>query len=532
MRFPSHIASGCMAALLLLASGSAGAAASRYAIVVGHNIGNQDEEPLRFAERDAERFLDTLAELGQVADGNSRLILGKGPEEVITAIEHTAQEMQAEAGGVLFFYFAGHGDAENLHLGREILKRRTLIDKLASTSADLKLVVLDTCKTHLVGRQKGVKASPSFDIGVLRFEEHRGLVVISSSQEGEPAHESDVLGGSIFTHYFVSALRGAADTDNDGRVTLLEAYRFAYRHTVHHSAGASAAIQHPSFDMEWAGSGELVITTPIEANATLIVPAGEVARLIVFRQPSGTVVAEIISGRENPVVLAVPPGRLLVRRSFEDRFEVAQIDLPYGGRRELTDADFVEKSYESVIRRGGVLRLHPNELSVDYILLAYYLSGEWIPRQGVGLAYDFDLAGPWTLGVALRTTWSSYSRTLYDWSEIELGGTFRAGYSLPIGAATMKIRGTLDLAVVHQNRVRSDQKRLEQVGIDSELRERIALGAGGGLEIHFWVPLGARFGLALCARAMILGFRVEEEENTAFRAVTAIGGRMGFGYQF
>ena len=44
----------------------------------------------------------------------------------------------------------------------------------------------------------------------------------------EAAQESDRICASYFTHYLVSGFRGAADLSGDGKVTLNEAYQFAF----------------------------------------------------------------------------------------------------------------------------------------------------------------------------------------------------------------------------------------------------------------------------------------------------------------
>ena len=51
-----------------------------------------------------------------------------------------------------------------------------------------------------------------------------GDVYITSTGPNEPAQEWEALGGGLFTHHLLSGLRGAADRDTDGRVTLFEAY--------------------------------------------------------------------------------------------------------------------------------------------------------------------------------------------------------------------------------------------------------------------------------------------------------------------
>ena len=70
--------------------------------------------------------------------------------------------------------------------------------------------------------------------------EQTGQVLITASSASEDAQESDAIQGSFFTHFLTSGLRGAADRDNDGKVTLGEAYEFAYAHTVSNTVGTHA----------------------------------------------------------------------------------------------------------------------------------------------------------------------------------------------------------------------------------------------------------------------------------------------------
>ena len=51
----------------------------------------------------------------------------------------------------------------------------------------------------------------------------KGAVLITSSTAEEASVERDDLGGSLFSHFFISGLRGAADSNQDRKVTLQEA---------------------------------------------------------------------------------------------------------------------------------------------------------------------------------------------------------------------------------------------------------------------------------------------------------------------
>ncbi|MCK7469824.1 MAG: hypothetical protein MZU95_02755 [Desulfomicrobium escambiense] len=56
----------------------------------------------------------------------------------------------------------------------------------------------------------------------------RGKVIITASSANEVSVEKDELQHGVFTYYLLEGLRGKADTDRDGMVTVDEAYRYVY----------------------------------------------------------------------------------------------------------------------------------------------------------------------------------------------------------------------------------------------------------------------------------------------------------------
>lgn len=59
-----------------------------------------------------------------------------------------------------------------------------------------------------------------------------GEAVLTSSAAHEQALESREIRASFFSHHFVSGLRGATGSSGDGRVTIGEAYRYAFVNTL------------------------------------------------------------------------------------------------------------------------------------------------------------------------------------------------------------------------------------------------------------------------------------------------------------
>ncbi|HEY2514164.1 MAG TPA: hypothetical protein VGI39_25030 [Polyangiaceae bacterium] len=120
---------------------------------------------------------------------------------------------------------------------------------------------------------------------------------MASSTSQELSQESDELKASYFTHHLVSALRGAGDADGDGRVSLDEAYRYAYRRTLASTARTRIGEQHVTLETDLAGQGDVPVTYHAEARAQLELPAGLEARVLVQHRASGAVVAEVQKSR-------------------------------------------------------------------------------------------------------------------------------------------------------------------------------------------------------------------------------------------
>ena len=86
------------------------------------------------------------------------------------------------------------------------------------------------------------------------------------------AQESERVRGSFFTHYLSTGLRGAADADKNGLVTLQEAYRFAFEETLARTEATLYGAQHAAYDIQLAGVGDLVLTELRRSTAQIILP--------------------------------------------------------------------------------------------------------------------------------------------------------------------------------------------------------------------------------------------------------------------
>src|SRR5262245_52906526 len=198
-------------------------AEQRYALVVGANPGWSSDRPLRYAENDAERVRDVLVSLGGFAPDRVVMLRDPDTSEVRSTLRDLVRIAQnSSEDSFIFLYYSGHADDERLHLKGEPLAFKELQTTLRALPATIKVAVLDTCKSGAVTRKGGTHVD-EFAV-TIDNPKLSGLVILTSSGADELSQESRALAGSVFTHHFVSGLRGAADEDGDKQVTLAEAY--------------------------------------------------------------------------------------------------------------------------------------------------------------------------------------------------------------------------------------------------------------------------------------------------------------------
>jgi len=335
----------------LLAAAPAGAA-QRFAVIAGNDEGAQGRARLWYAERDADRMASAVRELGDFAPDNVVVLRGKNAAEVRAAIAGLdARVLQAKAGGertLLFFYYSGHAGASGLELGASRLPYEELRALINGSAADTKVAIVDACDAGRFTQSKGATFTASVDFA-LPTDEVEGTAFIASSAAGEAAQESSAIGGSFFTHHFELGLRGAADADGDGQVTLAEAFRYTSVRTTSGTAATEAGPQHPTYDIRMSGRGDVVLADLRRAEATLRLPADASATFIV-RGPKN-LLAEI-PGSKDALALALPAGRYTVERRTPSGYATTEVDLERADVRTLPMLSPTTR-YDRARQKGG-----------------------------------------------------------------------------------------------------------------------------------------------------------------------------------
>jgi hypothetical protein len=333
----------------------------RFAVVIGNDRGASDEPRLLYAESDATRVHDVLLQLGDVSPLNSVLLRGRDASYVRNALLAVNERVRDAANRpgvqvVLIIYFSGHADANALHLDDSRLPLTELQQIARGSAANFRLVVVDACRSGALTRVKGGTRVAPFAMPAYAEDPPPGdgIAFLTASSAHEDAQESDELRGAFFTHAFTTGLLGAADSDGDGAVVLDEVYRYAYAATLRMTSQTFAGTQHPTFEYDLRGHGQLVLSRPqlrAAARATVVFPS-DLEFLIMRDSPTGSVVVEL-QASDKRRELSLEPGTYFIRARAAELMYEGTLRAALGASTSVDVRQLSRVDYAKLVRRGG-----------------------------------------------------------------------------------------------------------------------------------------------------------------------------------
>jgi len=382
-------------------------ALQRFALVISSNQGNDARPDLRFANSDAQAMARVLTELGGLKDRDLIQIPDATRSQIRSAFGQMATRMRAQdesrdtpkqpSRRELFVYYSGHSDENGLLLGEEVVTYRELRAWIDAAQAEVRIAVLDSCASGALIRLKGGKHRPSFLADV--SSDARGHAFLTASSADESAQESDRIGAAYFTHYLVSGLRGAADASHDGRVTLGEAYQFAYHETLRRTQKSIAGPQHAAYDIQLAGTGDLVITDLRATDARLVLDEALLGRVYV-RDSSGRLVVEMRKEPHYPVELGLQPGRYEISVDRDGALYNATVAVAAGQATQVLQSDLTALPQVAARARGPQQADEPidrapyRDVTTDFMLF---------PGLGFAEPYEDKIRHRFVLGIVAES---------------------------------------------------------------------------------------------------------------------------------
>ena len=155
--------------------------------------------------------------------------------DIIKALENTfVNNSELKSNDMILFYYSGHGGMAGDSIGicpydysgdtRDLITEQTIQNILRRSRARHKVCFIEACKNR-------VQSMEISDSRILeRFNQQRrnvgdGLVFITSTKANEKSFIDPDIGGH-FSHFLLRGLKGEADVDNDGFVTVGELFPF------------------------------------------------------------------------------------------------------------------------------------------------------------------------------------------------------------------------------------------------------------------------------------------------------------------
>jgi len=508
-----------------------------YSLVVGSNRAGPGQQELRYAHADARHMAEVLSELGGYEPGRIKVLLDPDRKELLDALALYGKRLKEHSrrgeGSVFLFFYSGHARAHALNMGSEEIELGYLRERLLEMPATMTLAILDACQTGAISRIKGAEPVADFSYNSVDSLNTAGVAVMASSAASELSQESESLGASFFTHHLVVGLRGAADGDADGRITLSEAYRYAYNHTLVSTAATAVGKQHVTLETELRGKGEMVLTYPAESTCLLSLGANLKGEFLVHRSRGQSVIAELHKAAGEKVLLALAPGEYRAIWRTEEETVACPVELAAGRTTDLDTADCRLATAEEIGIKGtepwrerwglelsmgtlwGVSDEYTGRLE-DFGFERQLLVFDEMFTFSVSAMYSFNPYLSLVLGFSTLTG-ARYEREVYDlegeqrhqvfeWSAYGIGVFVRG--TLPLLDATINPYLQVGGGLAIGSSVYRDPMQASEV-VDDQIHWGYQLGVAGGLNIMIWDHFGI-FGQANYSFAPVIGNELGE----------------------
>jgi len=342
----------------------------RVALLVANHDGGDGLPKLRYAERDAKRMQEVLQDMGGFDDADIVRVVDEESTDFMQALaelEQKSRRYQAQGfDTVLVVYYSGHAENGVLRMGQSKMPMSLLRTQLDNSQADVRLALVDSCGAGAITRDKGGKKAPPFLIHVDDNLGAKGQVIIASSSADEVSQESDDIQGSFFTHYMVSGLRGDADDNQDGNVTLDEAYTYAYGRTVAATSGSRSGAQHPTYDYRIQGAGDVVLTRSSRAEVNLTFAAHMQGSYLVVDLDRQLFVAEVKKTPGQASSLSLPKGNYAVKKRLDTHLLLQRVSAREKGSYRVDENQMQEVSFDDDYAKGTPILIETHD-SLDTV---------------------------------------------------------------------------------------------------------------------------------------------------------------------
>lgn len=233
---------------------------------------------LQFADKDAKDFAAYLTGKDGMNLPKENVKLYVNSKATRATILYEGLNWLAEElrpGDEAYIFFSGHGDVTNMDAQQDILKTGYLLtfesekDKYETTALKMEDFLKEF---HIIATKKQATVRVIMDVchsgigmksgGILNMMEMVGQfnpdkqILITSCKYDQLSYEYESLQNGVFTYFLMEGLKGAADEDGDGGVSLDELTDYSSRNVKRYVKKRNNTVQSPEFkgkDSHWLG---------------------------------------------------------------------------------------------------------------------------------------------------------------------------------------------------------------------------------------------------------------------------------------
>lgn len=234
-----------------------GASPKVYALLVGVARYNHMKS-LRYTDDDAYRMYAFLKspEGGALPDEQIKVLIDEDAtrENILDAMQEVFS--RATENDMVFFYFSGHGlkgsflpidyDGAN-----NKLMHTDVTNILSNCAAKFKVCIADACHSGSLEESLYTMKSPQ-DLISSYYDAFRqsagGTALMMSSKAEETSIENNGLRQGIFSHFLIRGLKGGADHDNSGIITVNELFEYVKANVKYYTNNYQTPVIYGDFD--------------------------------------------------------------------------------------------------------------------------------------------------------------------------------------------------------------------------------------------------------------------------------------------
>ncbi|MBN2400798.1 MAG: caspase family protein, partial [Spirochaetes bacterium] len=369
----------------------------RFAVVAGSNNGGPGRIKLKYSVSDARSMLKVLTEMGGVMPRDGVLMIEPDRKSFFSGIrviqKRIGEAAKSSGRRELIFYYSGHSDEDSILLGSEKVSYKEIRDYINNISSDVRIAILDSCSSGAFTRLKGGKMQSPFLVD--SAYNMKGYAFMSSSSHDEASQESERIKGSFFTHYLLAGLRGAADMTQDGRITLNEAYQYAYNETLAGTEKTMSGPQHPNYDIQMSGTGDVVMTD-IRKSSSIMIISADIAGKLFIRDSGNNLVCELRKSAGREMQLGLDEGMYTVTYIKEQNLYEASISISSKMEAVLSQNDFRKSVKDSTVARGDTADTGETENKYEIVEWEFSLYPMIHRNRNVINNFTFNLVGSYS----------------------------------------------------------------------------------------------------------------------------------------